>query len=884
MKQYNKINNLVGWLAFAVAAFTYCMTIEPTASFWDCPEFITTGYKLEVGHPPGAPFFMLTANLFSQFASDATQVAKMVNIMSALMSAACILFLFWSITHLTKKLICPDDKEMTTGKLITIMGAGLVGALAYTWSDTFWFSAVEGEVYAYSSLFTAVVFWLILKWENRANEPHSDRWLILIAYLTGLSIGVHLLNLLCIPAIVLVYYYKKNPNANLKGSLIALAGSMILVTVVLYGIVPGIVKVGGWFELLFVNDFGLPFNTGVIIYMIILAASIIWGVYESYTVKSRKRMNISFLTTVGLLGIPFYGHGWSSVFIGIIVLAILAIYLFANIGEKYRVSARTLNTSLLAMMMIVVGYSSYAVIVIRSSANTPMDQNSPEDIFTLGEYLGREQYGTRPLFYGQTYASKPALKPTEGGCVYDVEEGAPVYQRKEKERPDEKDSYEIVRHKTEYKYAQNMLFPRMYSDAHAQAYEDWLGGVEGRQVPLPGTDHAERHAEPQHESPKTGSKKDAKDEFLGSVQGEGVLEIMPDGYGFLRSPDYNYLNSPDDIYVSPSQIKLFGLKAGDTVQGVIRPPKEGEKYFPLVKVNRINGLGPDETRDRVQFEYMTPLFPSEKFNLTGNGHNNLSSRVIDLFSPIGKGQRGLIVAQPKTGKTMLLQSIANAIADNHPEVYLIVLLIDERPEEVTEMARNVKAEVVASTFDEQASRHVKVAEMVLEKAKRMVECGHDVVILLDSITRLARAYNTVQPASGKVLSGGVDANALHKPKRFFGAARNTEERGSLTIIATALIDTGSKMDEVIFEEFKGTGNMELQLDRKLSNKRVYPAVDIIASGTRREDLLLSKEVLQKIWVLRRYLADMNSSEAMEIIKKHMESTRSNEELLVTMNQ
>ena len=483
MKQYNKINNLVGWLTFAVAAFTYCMTIEPTASFWDCPEFITTGYKLEVGHPPGAPFFMLTANLFSQFASDATQVAKMVNIMSALMSAACILFLFWSITHLTKKLICPDDKEMTTGKLITIMGAGLVGALAYTWSDTFWFSAVEGEVYAYSSLFTAVVFWLILKWENRANEPHSDRWLILIAYLTGLSIGVHLLNLLCIPAIVLVYYYKKNPNANLKGSLIALAGSMILVAVVLYGIVPGIVKVGGWFELLFVNDFGLPFNTGVIIYMIILAASIIWGVYESYTVKSRKWMNISFLTTVGLLGIPFYGHGWSSVFIGIIVLAILAIYLFANIGEKYRVSARTLNTSLLAMMMIVVGYSSYAVIVIRSSANTPMDQNSPEDIFTLGEYLGREQYGTRPLFYGQTYASKPALKPTEGGCVYDVEEGAPVYQRKEKERPDEKDSYEIVRHKTEYKYAQNMLFPRMYSDAHAQAYEDWLGGVEGRQVP-----------------------------------------------------------------------------------------------------------------------------------------------------------------------------------------------------------------------------------------------------------------------------------------------------------------------------------------------------------------------------------------------------------------
>ena len=483
MKQYNKINNLVGWLTFAVAAFTYCMTIEPTASFWDCPEFITTGYKLEVGHPPGAPFFMLTANLFSQFASDATQVARMVNTMSALMSAACILFLFWSITCLAKKLICPDENQMTTGKLIAIMGSGVVGALAYTWSDTFWFSAVEGEVYAYSSLFTALVFWLILKWENRATEPHSDRWLILIAYLTGLSIGVHLLNLLCIPAIVLVYYYKKNPKANLKGSLIALIGSMVLVAVVLYGIVPGIVKVGGWFELLFVNDFGMPFNTGVIVYMIVLAASIIWGVYESYTVKSRKRMNISFLTTVGLLGIPFYGHGWSSVFIGVIVLAILAIYLFANLSEKYRVSARTLNTSLLAMMMIVVGYSSYAVIVIRSSANTPMDQNSPEDIFTLGEYLGREQYGTRPLFYGQTYASKPALKPTEGGCVYDVEEGAPVYQRKEKERPDEKDSYEIVRHKTEYKYAQNMLFPRMYSDVHAQAYEDWLGGVEGRQVP-----------------------------------------------------------------------------------------------------------------------------------------------------------------------------------------------------------------------------------------------------------------------------------------------------------------------------------------------------------------------------------------------------------------
>ena len=484
MKQYNKINNLVGWLTFLVAAFTYCSTIEPTASFWDCPEFITTGYKLEVGHPPGAPFFMLTANLFSQFVSDPSQVARMVNTMSALMSAACIMFLFWSVTCLAKKLVCPDDDKMTLGKLITIMGSGVVGALAYTWSDTFWFSAVEGEVYAYSSLFTAVVFWLILKWENRANEAHSDRWLILIAYLTGLSIGVHLLNLLCIPAIVLVYYYKKNPNADLKGSLIALTGSMVLVGVVLYGIVPGIVKVGGWFELLFVNTLGCPFNTGLVFYIIILAASLIWGVYESYTVRSNKLMNISFLLTVALLGIPFYSSGWTSVLVGIVVLAALAAYLFMDLPAKWRVSARTLNTSLLCMMMIVVGYSSYAVIVIRSAANTPMDQNSPEDIFTLGEYLNREQYGTRPLFYGQAYSSKVALKEVDGGCMYDVREGAPVYQRKEKENPTEKDSYEKVRNKTEYKYAQNMLFPRMYSDAHAKAYEDWLGGIEGKTVPF----------------------------------------------------------------------------------------------------------------------------------------------------------------------------------------------------------------------------------------------------------------------------------------------------------------------------------------------------------------------------------------------------------------
>ena len=389
--------------------------------------------------------------------------------------------------------------------------------------------------------------------------------------------------------------------------------------------------------------------------------------------------------------------------------------------------------------------------------------------------------------------------------------------------------------------------------------------------------------EPQQEEEKE-DKPITKDDFKAEVYGEGVLEIIPDGYGFLRSADYNYLNSPDDIYVSPSQIKHFGLKAGDTVAGVIRPPKEGERYFPLVRVTKINGLDPNFIRDRVQFEYLTPLFPSEKFNLTGAGHNSKTNRIVDLFSPIGKGQRALIVAQPKTGKTMILQSLANAIADNHPEVYMIVLLIDERPEEVTEMARHVKAEVVSSTFDEQASRHVKVAEMVLEKAKRMVECGHDVVILLDSITRLARAYNSVQPASGKVLSGGVDANALHKPKRFFGAARNTEEKGSLTIIATALIETGSKMDEVIFEEFKGTGNMELQLDRRIANKRIYPAVDVVASSTRREDLLLSREVMNRTWVLRKYLSDMTPVEAMEFLEKQMNLTRTNEEFLATMNQ
>jgi len=373
-------------------------------------------------------------------------------------------------------------------------------------------------------------------------------------------------------------------------------------------------------------------------------------------------------------------------------------------------------------------------------------------------------------------------------------------------------------------------------------------------------------------------------EFEGILMGSGCLEIMPDGYGFLRSSDYNYLSSPDDIYVSQSQIKLFGLKTGDVVLGPIRPPKEGEKYFPLVKVERINGREPSFVRDRLSFDHLTPLFPEEKFNLTGDKrYANTSVRVVDLFSPIGKGQRGLIVAQPKTGKTVLLKDIANAIAANHPEVYMIVLLIDERPEEVTDMARSVNAEVIASTFDEPAERHVKIASIVLEKAKRMVECGHDVVILLDSITRLARAYNTVAPASGKVLSGGVDANALHKPKRFFGAARNIENGGSLTIIATALTETGSKMDDVIFEEFKGTGNMELQLDRKLSNKRIFPAVDITASSTRRDDLLLDKQTQDRLWILRRYLADMNSLEAMDFIKSRLEKTASNEEFLASMN-
>lgn len=404
-----------------------------------------------------------------------------------------------------------------------------------------------------------------------------------------------------------------------------------------------------------------------------------------------------------------------------------------------------------------------------------------------------------------------------------------------------------------------------------------------------GENNGKQHHKPHHQNNQHHQRQKQSQEdfygynFDGLVISEGCLEIMQDGYGFLRSSDYNYLPSPDDVYVSQSQIKLFGLKRGDTVKGAIRPPKEGEKYFPLIRVDSINGREPSYVRDRVPFEYLTPLFPDEKFKITGHKNESLSTRVMDLFAPIGKGQRGMIVAQPKTGKTVLLKDVANAIAANHPEVYLIVLLIDERPEEVTDMARSVNAEVVASTFDEPAEKHVKLANIVLDKAKRMVECGHDVVILLDSITRLARAYNTVQPASGKVLSGGVDANALHKPKRFFGAARKIENGGSLTILATALTETGSKMDEVIFEEFKGTGNMELQLDRKIANRRIYPAIDILASGTRREDLLMSKDALQRIWILRKYLADMNPVEAMEFIKERMERTLSNEEFLISMN-
>ena len=484
MKQFRLVDNVLGWLAFFIAAFVYCSTIEPTASFWDCPEFITTGYKLEIGHPPGAPFFMLTANLFSQFASEPSQVAMMVNMMSALLSATCILFLFWSITHLVRRLLIDKWEEMTLAKMIMIEASGLVGALIYTFSDTFWFSAVEGEVYAYSSAFTAVVFWLILKWEDQADEPHSDRWLVLIAYMTGLSIGVHLLNLLCVPAIGLVYYYRRFPNANLKGSLVALGISVVILAAVLYGVVPGIITVGGWFELFFVNTLGMPFNTGEIIYIILLVATVIWAVYETQTQKhSLTVQNVAFLLAVGMLGIPFYGWGWTAFIIGIVVLAALWFVLKMTREKLPLISARAKNTTLLCMLMLMIGYSTYALIVIRSSANPPMDQNSPEDIFTLGDYLGREQYGNRPLFYGPAYTSQVALTVEGNMCRPVMSKGKPVYQRKEKATADEKDSYFIVRTKDEYKYAQNMLFPRMYDAAHAGAYESWMGGVDGTEVP-----------------------------------------------------------------------------------------------------------------------------------------------------------------------------------------------------------------------------------------------------------------------------------------------------------------------------------------------------------------------------------------------------------------
>ena len=496
MKQFRLVDNIMGWLAFLVAAIVYCSTIEPTASFWDCPEFITTGYKLEIGHPPGAPFFMLTANLFSQFTSDPTQVARMVNTMSALLSAACILFLFWTITHLVRRLLINRWEELDLNKLIIIEGSGLVGALIYTFSDTFWFSAVEGEVYAYSSFFTAVVFWLILKWEDHADEPHSDRWLVLIMYMTGLSIGVHLLNLLCLPAIVLVYYYKRFPNANLKGSLLALLISFVLLAAILYGVIPGVVTVGGWFELFFVNTLHLPFNTGLIIYLILLIASVLWAIYETQmtTDKNWVRQNIAFLLGFGLLGVPFIGHGWTAFITGVIILAIVGALLFYRKHDKEAksllpiVSARLKNTTLLCMLMLMIGYSTYAVIVIRSSANPPMDQNSPEDIFSLGDYMSREQYGYTPLFYGQTYASEIVFEePDEDGNRPAKKEFRGMeYKRKEKANPDEPDMYEEVeedkRQKVRYVYHQNVFFPRMYSSEHKEQYENWLEGIHGREV------------------------------------------------------------------------------------------------------------------------------------------------------------------------------------------------------------------------------------------------------------------------------------------------------------------------------------------------------------------------------------------------------------------
>ena len=481
MKQFRLVDNALGWLAFLIAAVCYCSTIEPTASFWDCPEFISTGYKLEIGHPPGAPFFMLTANLFSQLVSDPSQVAFMVNIMSALLSAATILFLFWTVTHLVRRLLIDSWDELTTAKMIAIEASGMVGALIYAFSDTFWFSAVEGEVYAYSSAFTAVVFWLILKWEDHADEPHADRWLVLIFYMTGLSIGVHLLNLLCLPAIVLVWYYRRHESQDaskdLKGSLIALTFSVLILAGVLYGVVPGIVRVGGWFELLFVNVLGCPFNTGEIIYIALLIAIIIWAIYETFAGHNQLRQNIAFVLSVGMLGIPFIGHTWLTIVGGIAILIALWFFLHYKRDGKQLISTRLKNTSLLCMLMLMIGYSSYALIVIRSAANPPMDQNSPEDIFTLGTYLGRDQYGNRPLFYGQAYTSEVDFVRDGEYCKPHVVDGAPIWQRKEKASQDEKDSYFIVTHKSDYKYAQNMLFPRMYDRAHAQSYESWMSGA-----------------------------------------------------------------------------------------------------------------------------------------------------------------------------------------------------------------------------------------------------------------------------------------------------------------------------------------------------------------------------------------------------------------------
>ena len=495
MKQFRLIDTLMGWLTFGIAAFVYCSTIEPTASFWDCPEFITTAYKLEVGHPPGAPFFMLTANLFTQLVSDPALVAKMVNMMSALFSAACIMFLFWSISHLTRKLVGEDGQVKTLAQCITVEAAALTGALVYTFSDTFWYSAVEGEVYAYSSLFTAVVFWLMLKWEDHADEPHSDRWIILISYLTGLSIGVHLLNLLCLPALVLIWYYRKYQHPTLKGSIIALIGSFVLIAAVLYGIVPGIVKVGGWFELLFVNQLGMSFNSGMYVYIALLIVVVITAIYATVRansttgddvakVRMRSFANIAFVASIGMLGIPFYGYGWSSVLIGVLVIAVILAILFIRQNGQYMISTRLMNTSLLCMLMIMIGYSSYAVIVIRSSANTPMDQNSPEDIFTLGSYLSRDQYGDRPLLYGNPYSAPVAMKVQGEYYVPVAEEGAPEYQRVEKRDSTEPDRYELIGHKQKYVYTYNMLFPRMYSDRHAKAYEDWMGGIKGNTVEI----------------------------------------------------------------------------------------------------------------------------------------------------------------------------------------------------------------------------------------------------------------------------------------------------------------------------------------------------------------------------------------------------------------